>query len=453
MAVTLRKATRAATKMRIGLAGTAGSGKTYSALLMASGMAPWDKIALIDTENGSGDLYAHLGPYNIITLTAPFSPERYIEAIEACEKAGMEVIILDSMTHEWDGKGGILELKDQAAGNSFTAWAKLTPRHNAFINKILASSAHMICTMRSKQDYVLVEKNGKQVPQKVGLKAITREGVEYEFTVVLDIDTNHMATASKDRTEIFMKSGSDMVIPEKISAETGHKLVDWAAEGVPAPAAVPAQPAPIAAPRAADPWAGPVKAESMEKIKVEWARYRALHGIDEGRSAAAGREMIERMYNKKNIPELTEGQAQAFVSFLSNESWKVEQSMQEDTVPDSAKATSPEEAEAHSKRETETVVMNPDGSLHLPSDDEPTPPPAAAPAKPIGKIRLDQTKKLFAVWGEYAKIAQLTADESTARRRALMQEMFGVESTTKLNEEQADNFISRVQADTQEASM
>src|SRR3954470_15518841 len=106
---TLRKATRQKTKIRIGLSGPSGSGKTMSALLLASGMAPWEKIAVIDTENGSADLYSHLGDYSVITLTAPFTPERYIEAIAACEAAGMEVIVLDSVTHEWDGKGGCLE--------------------------------------------------------------------------------------------------------------------------------------------------------------------------------------------------------------------------------------------------------------------------------------------------------------------------------------------------------
>src|SRR3954447_23465935 len=104
MTLTLHKATRKKTKMRVALAGPSGSGKTYSALLLASGMAPWEKIAVIDTENGSGDLYANLGAYSIIPLAAPYTPERYIEAIKACENAGMEVIILDSASHEWEGK-------------------------------------------------------------------------------------------------------------------------------------------------------------------------------------------------------------------------------------------------------------------------------------------------------------------------------------------------------------
>ena len=228
---TLRKATRSKTKMRVALTGVSGSGKTYSSLLLASGMAPWDKIALIDTENGSGDLCADLGAYNVITLEAPFTPERYIEAITQCEDAGMEVIIIDSLSHEWEGKGGILDVHGNMTGNSYTNWSKVTPRHNAFIQKILQSKCHMVCTIRSKQDYVLTEKNGKQVPEKVGLKAITREGVDYEFTLVFDININHIAIASKDRTSIFMNPKDETVQSEKITAETGKKILDWTQQG------------------------------------------------------------------------------------------------------------------------------------------------------------------------------------------------------------------------------
>src|SRR5258708_7618644 len=154
----LRKAQKQKAKLRIGLAGTSGSGKTYSALLLASGMTDWDKICVIDTENGSADLYDHLGAYNVITLTAPFMPERYIEAIHAAEDAGMEVIIIDSITHEWDGKGGCLEIVEEVtkasmSKNSYTAWAKVTPRHNGFVQTILQSPCHVITTVRRKQDY------------------------------------------------------------------------------------------------------------------------------------------------------------------------------------------------------------------------------------------------------------------------------------------------------------
>ena len=138
-------------------------------LLLAYGLVKdWDKIAVIDSENHSADLYAHLGDYSVVTIGPPFSPAKYIEAIELCEAAGMEVIIIDSISHEWDGAGGILDYHSSLMGNSFTNWSKVTPMHNSFVNKILQSPAHIIATIRSKQDYVLSERNGKVVPEKVG---------------------------------------------------------------------------------------------------------------------------------------------------------------------------------------------------------------------------------------------------------------------------------------------
>lgn len=223
----LRHATRKQAKIKLALQGPSGSGKTYSALLMAYGLTnDWNKIAVIDTENHSADLYAHLGSFNVLPLEKPFSPERYIEAIDVCEKAGMGVIILDSITHEWDGAGGVLDIHQAMMGNSFTNWSKVTPRHNAFVQKFLQSSCHIIATIRTKQDYVLSEKNGKMVPEKVGLKAVTREGMDFEFTLVFDLDIKHQAVASKDRTGLFMDKPDALITPE-----TGQKILKWCTQG------------------------------------------------------------------------------------------------------------------------------------------------------------------------------------------------------------------------------
>lgn len=203
----LKKATRQQAKLRIWLSWPSGSWKTYSALHIAYWLCgDWQKIALIDTENWSWELYSHLWDYNVLTLTAPFSPERYIEAIKTCENAGIEVIIIDSITHEWDWPGGIIEISNNMQGNSFTNWWKLTPRHNAFINAILQSSCHILTTVRRKQEYALWkdEKTWKSTVEKLWLKEITREWFEYELTINFDIDReNHLATASKDRTWLF----------------------------------------------------------------------------------------------------------------------------------------------------------------------------------------------------------------------------------------------------------
>lgn len=227
---TLRKATRQKAKIRLGLSAVSGGGKTFSALLIAKGLAGGDlsKVAIIDTENGSADLYAHLGDYSVLPLTAPYTPEKYIDAVKDCENAGMEVIIIDSITHEWDGKGGCLEIHSQMTGNSYTNWALVTPRHQAFIDAVLQCKCHVITTVRRKQDYEMSkDSNGKIKVEKAGLKEITREGFEYELTANLELDAKHNATASKDRTGLF--EGKPQFVP---SEETGRMILEWCELGI-----------------------------------------------------------------------------------------------------------------------------------------------------------------------------------------------------------------------------
>jgi hypothetical protein len=216
----LQPASRKKAKIKLGLQGPSGSGKSMGALLTAYGICgDWSKIAVVDTENHSADLYAHIGSYNVLSLSAPFTPEKYVQALEVCEKAGMEVIILDSVTHEWEN---LIDYHSSLQGNSFTNWAKVTPRHNDFVQKILQTNCHVICTVRTKQDYVLTEKNGKMVPEKVGLKSVQRENLEYEFTLVFDLDMKNHATASKDRTGLFFGKPE-----QKLSVEIGKLIREW----------------------------------------------------------------------------------------------------------------------------------------------------------------------------------------------------------------------------------
>jgi hypothetical protein len=225
----LQQASRKKAKIKLGIQSPSGGGKTMSALLIAYGLCgQWGKIAVIDTENNSADLYAHLGPYKTLSLEPPYTPERYMEGIDICLESGIEVIIIDSTSHEWEN---LLDYHSSLQGNSFTNWAKVTPRHEAFVNKILQSNAHFICTIRSKTDYVLSEKNGKQVPEKVGLKAHQRDNLEYEFTVVLEMSMAHHAKASKDRTGLF--AGKPDFIP---TIQTGQAIAEWCNQGEEAPA-------------------------------------------------------------------------------------------------------------------------------------------------------------------------------------------------------------------------
>jgi hypothetical protein len=216
----LQTAARKRAKIKMALQGPSGSGKTFSSLLIAYGLTSnWEKIAVVDTENHSANLYAHLGPFKVLPLVAPYSPERYIEAIDTCVNAGMEVVILDSITHEWEN---LIDFHASMTGNSFTNWAKVTPRHNAFVQKLLQTPIHVISTVRTKQDYVLNEKNGRMVPEKVGLKSVQRDGLEYEFTLVFDLDMRNNATASKDRTGLFASEPAEI-----LSAESGKLIQQW----------------------------------------------------------------------------------------------------------------------------------------------------------------------------------------------------------------------------------
>ncbi|CAM1341682.1 AAA family ATPase [Tenacibaculum aestuarii] len=220
----LKQSKRANVKLRIGISGASGFGKTHSALLLAYGITnDWNKIAVIDTENSSASLYSDLGNFNVVDLQAPYSPERYKEAIVLCEKASMEVIIIDSISHEWNGTGGCLQIHEQLGGR-FQDWANVTPRHQSFIDKILQSTCHIITTTRRKTDYSLdLGNNGRTKVVKHGTKEITREGFEYELTVNFElVNDEHLARASKDRTGLFMNK------PEfVITAKTGERLLKW----------------------------------------------------------------------------------------------------------------------------------------------------------------------------------------------------------------------------------
>ncbi len=217
----LKKSERSKAKIKMALQGPSGSGKTMSAILLAQGLTNGDlsKVAIIDSEAGSSNLYSHLGSYNVLNLDNPHSPDRYVEAIDVCIKEGMEVVILDSISHCWDY---LLDYHSSLQGNSFVNWAKIKPLEKKFVDKILQSNIHFIATMRVKQDYVINEKNGRMVPEKVGLKAIQRDEISYEFTLIFDIDGKHFASASKDRTLLF--EGKPQFL---INTQTGKKILEW----------------------------------------------------------------------------------------------------------------------------------------------------------------------------------------------------------------------------------
>lgn len=235
--MTFRKAERTQARLKIALTGPSGSGKTFSGLLIAAGIGK--RIAVVDTENRSASLYAGMdkGPlagleFDTLEIDPPYTIAKYLEAIEAAERGGYDVLVIDSISHAWAGEGGLLDKKgalDQRAGsNSYTNWAPITKEHELFKARLLNSDLHLICTMRSKQDYILeVNDRGKSTPKKVGLAPIQRDGMEYEFTTVLDLAMDHNAAASKDRTGLF---DGQVFKPSK---ETGAKIMKWLKAGKP----------------------------------------------------------------------------------------------------------------------------------------------------------------------------------------------------------------------------
>jgi hypothetical protein len=227
-----QKATKKQAKLRLALIGPSGSGKTYTALTLATYLVPGGRIALIDTEHGSASLYADQFQFDVLELDS-FSVENYIAGITEAEASGYDVLIIDSLSHAWTGKDGVLEYKDKMAAatsskDDFGAWRKASPKHNSLVDRMLSARLHLIATMRVKTDYV-VERgaDGKNHPRKVGLQPVQRDGVEYEFGVIADIDADHNFIVSKSRCSAL----TDMVV-NKAGKEIADILRQWLTDGV-----------------------------------------------------------------------------------------------------------------------------------------------------------------------------------------------------------------------------
>lgn len=219
------------------LSGPSGSGKTYTALRLATGLAEkcGSRIAFIDTEAGRVRYYADEFDFDDMQLE-DFQPESYVRLIQAAVDAGYQVLVIDSTSHEWTY---CYETVNKMPGNSFTNWGKMTPRHDRFMEAILQSPIHIICTVRGKDEYVLEEKNGKQTPKKVGMGYKQRDDVEYEYTTTLNLQQDtHIATAMKDNTHLFENRF------EVLTEKDGAFIYEWANAGAaPAPRKAPAPPA------------------------------------------------------------------------------------------------------------------------------------------------------------------------------------------------------------------
>lgn len=247
------KAIKQEAKLRLAIAGPAGSGKTYTGLVIAQGLANGGKIAVVDTEHGSASKYADLFAFDVMEMFPPFHPDRFVEAIHEAQEAGYSVILLDSLSHAWNGTGGLLELVDKFAAqsqskNTFAAWKQGTPIYNKLVDRMIQSGIHVIATMRTKQDYVIeADERGKMTPKKVGMAPIQREGFEYEFDVVMNMDIENQGVIVKTRCPALAGG-----VYKKPGKEVTDILVNWLS-GAPMPER------PKALPRAEAPKADPIK--------------------------------------------------------------------------------------------------------------------------------------------------------------------------------------------------
>jgi hypothetical protein len=297
-----QKAERRRARARILIEGPSGSGKSYGALLLAQGFG--GKVAAIDTEHGSLSMYSDLLDFDVMELGAPFSPQYYCAAIKAAEEAGYDTLIIDSITHEWNGEGGCLDILEKTpapGGNQWGRWATVTPLHQRFIETMLQSSMHIIATVRSKTEYIIDDKNK---PKKAGTAPQQRDGMDYEFTMVFSVQAdNHVASVSKDRTAQF----PDFL--ELLTVNTGKKIAGWLNSGAEAPEA----PEPVAEAERKD--ETPPPPAPNEQLKDERNHVRQV-ARDNGINDADFLVVIKTVRPSGKLPECTAGELKAIETKL-----------------------------------------------------------------------------------------------------------------------------------------
>ena len=313
-----RKAEKKRVKLKMAVQGPSGSGKTWGALALAKNMWPEAKVCVIDTENESASLYADHFAFDTIPLSPPFTTARYVECIDAVVKGGYDVLIIDSITPQWDGEGGILRRKEALEranpnANGYALWSRFTPEHEAFKQIILQSPLHVICTMRSKQEYALQpDEKGKLKPVKLGLAPIQRDQLDYEFTLVFDVNLSHNAAVSKDRTGLFDEQAVNLADPKTADAIRG-----WLESGVEVaqkPASASATPAP-AQPPAQRPAASPEPSQEQKRDPQQYP-YAILAGTT---LTCTPLTIIEKKRTVAKTEENPEGtQPYIFVYFKGN---------------------------------------------------------------------------------------------------------------------------------------
>lgn len=298
-----KKATKHESKLRLALIGPSGTGKTYSALAIASNLG--SRVAVIDTERGSASKYADLFDFDVLELDR-YSPVDYVESIRQAEEAGYDVLVIDSLSHAWSGRGGALEMVDSIAkrsktANSFSAWRDVTPLHNDMVDSMIGCKCHVIVTLRAKTEWVQEkDERGKTHIRKVGMAAVQRDGMEYEFDVVGDLDQDNALTITKTRCPAL--TGAVVVKP---GVQLANVLAEWlhgAPPPPPKPKAAPqpekdaAETAPPAKPAAGPSFEAVCKGFQDAKTEVELVEAgQHARGLPAGHQAAARKAYAHRL--------------------------------------------------------------------------------------------------------------------------------------------------------------
>lgn len=234
MTFVARRATRRGKPLKLAVTGPAGSGKTLAALALARSLHPTGRVIVADTENGSAELYSDRYEYDAGEIAPPFTTAKYLAALRYAESEGAVCLILDSLSHAWDGDGGILDRKQQeearggAKVNGFALWARYKAEWRDLVAAILHSRVDVIVTMRSKVEHVQTERDGRKVVEKLGMAPIVGEGADYEFSVVFDLNAQHVATCSKDRTGMFADPNA---MHDLVHENVGERIRKWRDEG------------------------------------------------------------------------------------------------------------------------------------------------------------------------------------------------------------------------------
>ena len=396
-----QKATKQQIKARIGLAGPTGSGKTWTALEMATVLAEASdgRIAVVDTERRSASLYADRFDFDAMAMDPPYEPQRCADALRAAEANGYTVAVIDSLTHFWQGEGGTLDIVDAVAqksygGNKYAGWAVGTPALRYLVDTILGVDLHVIVTMRSKMDYVEEVVNGRKTYVRVGMAPIMRDGIEYEFTVLGDVDLEHRIVINKTRcAELDGK-----VIQPGRARDAAVTFLDWLENGEPDPAI-----------EARERLTADLKAlpEGQRTAMAKWIKDRYL--------PAVSRMTLENIVTVRD--ELARLASQPPAS--DDEASAPDGPGVADTEPDAGDVDAfpptdgPEGPEPPSGPDVEDLEGDdahqdppPGDAEPSTSDGETAPPPAVSPSQPTpnrntgGKMSATQRSKLFAELGD-----------------------------------------------------